>query len=177
MGTINNKGKKYNIAIKKLFDGILKLNEEQQMQVMLYVEELLTDNKRTLVRKACDIPINYATRNRVYSDKIADISKNGLFIETKTPINVGEVIMLSFNMQGYDRPFKIKGEVAHSNQRGIGVEFKEANLYIAEMLGALVERIKGNIAHSNRYGISVGFREVKPYLGEMLSVLSQRIRR
>lgn len=177
METTKNKGKKYNIAIKKLFDGILKLNEEQQKQVMLYVEELLTENKRTLVRKACDIPISYATQNRVYSARITDISKNGLFIETKTPLNVGEVIMLSFNMQGYDRPFKIKGKVAHSNQRGIGVEFREANLYIAEMLGALVERIKGNIAHSKKYGISVGFREVKPYIDEMLSVLSERVRR
>ena len=133
MGTINNKAKKYNIVIKKLFDAILKLNEEQQMQVMIYVEELLADNKRTFVRKACDIPISYATQNRVYSDRITDISKNGLFIETKTPLNVGEVIMLSFNMQGYDRPFKIKGEVAHSNQRGIGVEFRENNLYICKV--------------------------------------------
>ena len=106
MGTTNNKGKKYNIVIKKLFDAILKLNEEQQMQVMIYVEELLADNKRTFVRKACDISINHATQNRVYSERITDISKNGLFIETKTPLNVGEVIMLSFNMQGYDRPFK-----------------------------------------------------------------------
>jgi len=173
MGTVNNKGKKYNIVIKKLFDAILKLNETQQMQVMMYVEELLVENKRTIVRKACDIPINYATRNRVYSDKITDISKNGLFIETKTSLNVGEVIILSFNMQGYDRPFKIKGKVVHSNQQGIGVEFKEANAYIAEMLGALVERIKGNIPNSNKYGIS---REVKPYIAEMLTVLSERIK-
>ena len=57
------------------------------------------------------------------------------------------------------------------------MEFREANLYIVEMLGALVERIKRNVAHSNKYGISVGFREVKPYIGELLSVLSERIRR
>lgn len=177
MGTINNKGKKYNIVIKKLFDAILKLNETQQMQVMMFVEELLAENKRTFVRKECDIPINYATRNRVYSDKITDISKNGLFIETKTPLNVGEVIMLSFNMQGYDRPFKIKGKVAHSNQRGIGVEFKKTNPYIAEMLGALVERIKGNIPRSNKYVVPAGFREVKPYIGEILTLLSEGIRR
>jgi len=147
------------------------------MQVMMYVEELLVENKRTFVRKACDIPISYATRNRVYSDRITDISKNGLFIETKTPLNVGEVIMLTFNMQGYDRPFKIKGEVVHSNQLGIGLEFKEANPYIAEMLAALVERIKGSTPRSNKYGVSVGFGEVKPYIGEMLAVLSEKIRR
>jgi Tfp pilus assembly protein PilZ len=100
---------------------------------MNYVKELLTDNKRMSVRKPCDIPINYATQNRVFSDTITDISKNGLFIETNQAINVGEEIMLSFNMQGYDRPFKIKGKVAHSSRQGIGVEFREIKPYISEM--------------------------------------------
>ena len=142
MGSINNKSKKYNVTLKKLFDAILKLSQQQQTQVMIYIEELLAENKRISVRKACNIPISYATQDRIYSDSIADISKSGLFIETKRPFNVGEEIMLSFNMHGYDRPFKIKGNIVRSNQQGIGVEFNEVNPYIAEMLGALVERIK-----------------------------------
>ncbi len=142
METSNNKVKKYNITIKKLFDAILKLSQEQQTQVMIYVEELLAENKRISVRKACNIPISYATQNRIYSDDVADISKSGLFIETKRPLNVGDDIALSFNMHGYDRAFKIKGNIVRSNQQGIGVEFKEVKPYIAEMLGALVERIK-----------------------------------
>ena len=142
MGISDNKFKKYNITIKKLFDAILKLSQEQQTQVMIYVEELLAENKRISVRKACNIPISYATQNRIYSDNIADISKSGLLIETKRPLNVGEEIVLSFNMHGYDRPFKIKGNIVRSNQQGIGVEFKKVKPYIAEMLGALVERIK-----------------------------------
>ena len=142
MGIPDNKVKKYNITIKKLFDTILKLSHEQQTQAMIYVEELLAENKRISVRKACNIPISYATQDRIYSDNIADISKSGLLIETKRPLNVGEEIVLSFNMQGYDRAFKIKGNIVRSNQQGIGVEFKEVKPYIAEMLGALVERIK-----------------------------------
>ncbi len=142
MGIFNNKLKKYNIIIKKLFDAILKLSHEQQTQVMIYVEELLAENKRISVRKACNIPISYATQDRIYLDDIADISKSGLFIETKRPLNVGEEIVLSFNMQGYDRAFKIKGNIVRSNQQGIGVEFREVKPYIVEMLGALVERIK-----------------------------------
>ena len=86
--------------------------------------------------------MRYATQNRIYSDSITDISKNGLFIETKRPLNVGEEIILSFNMHGYDRPFKIKGDIVHSNHRGIGVEFKEVRPYIAEILSVLSERIK-----------------------------------
>ena len=142
MGISNNKVKKYNITVKKLFDAILKLNQEQQTQVMIYVEELLAENKRISVRKACNIPISYATQDRIYSDNISDISKSGLFIETRRPLNVGEEIVLTFNMHGYDRAFKINGDIVRSNQQGIGVEFKEVKPYIAEMLGALVERIK-----------------------------------
>ena len=137
-----NKFEKYNITLKKLFDAILNLSQEQQSQLMIYVEEMLAENKRISVRKVYKIPINYATQNRIYSDNIADISKTGLFIETNRPFNIGEEIMLSFNMHGYDRPFKIKGNIVRSNQYGIGVQFKQVKPYIAEMLGALVERIK-----------------------------------
>jgi len=142
MGSFFNKLEKYNITIKKLFGAILKLSQEQQTQLLIYVEELLDENKRISVRKAHNIPISYATQNRIYSDNIADISRSGLFIETNRPFNIGEEIILSFNMHGYDRPFKIKGNIVRSNQQGIGVQFKEVKPYIAEMLGALVEKIK-----------------------------------
>ena len=142
MSIFNKKFKKYNVTLKKLFDAILNLSQEQQTQVMIFVEQLLAENKRISVRKTCDIPISYATQNRIYSDNIADISKSGLFIETMMPLNIGEEVVLSFSMHGYDRPFKIKGDIVRSNQNGIGVEFKEVKPYIAEMLGALVERIK-----------------------------------
>jgi len=142
MDSFFNKFEKYNITIKKLFDAILMLSQEQQTQLLIYVEELITENKRISIRKAYKIPISYATQNRIYSDNISDISRSGLFIETDRPLNIGEEIILSFNMHGYDRPFKIKGNIVRSNQQGIGVKFKEVNPYIDEMLGALVERIK-----------------------------------
>ena len=142
MEIINNKIKKYDVTLKKLFDAILKLSHEQQTQVMVYVEGLLAENKRKSLRRACNIPINYVTQNRIYSDIVADISKSGLFIETRQPAAAGEEILLTFNMHGYDRPFKLKGNIVRSNQHGIGVEFKDVNPYIAEMLGALVEKIK-----------------------------------
>ena len=142
MKSLYGKNRKYNITIKKLFDAILKLSQEQQERLIIYVEEFIAENKRISIRKAYKIPISYATQNRIYSDNISDISESGLFIETNRPFNIGEDIILSFNMHGYDRPFKVKGKIVRSNQQGIGVEFKEIKPYIAEMLGALVKRIK-----------------------------------
>ena len=147
MQTFHNNEKKYRVTTKKLFDAIIRLNQEQQTQVLIYVDELLfkqhslTINKRKSDRKLCDISINYASKNRIYSDKITDISKNGLFIETKGYLKIGEEVALCFNLPGYDRPFKFKGKIVRSNQRGYGIEYKEIKPYIAEMLASLINRI------------------------------------
>ena len=135
------------VTTKKLFDAIIKLNHQQQAQVLSYVGEMLSKEKsvaedqRKSGRKLCDISVNYAAENRIFSDKIKDISKNGLFIESGRPLNVGEEVALSFMLQGYDRPFKVKGKIVRSNQLGFGLEFREIKPYIAEMLGALIERM------------------------------------
>jgi Tfp pilus assembly protein PilZ len=139
----NTEIKKYNLAIPKLFDTILKLDQDRQERVLRYAEKLLYEDKRLVVRKACEIPVNYSTQNRIYVDHIKDISQNGLFIETKKPLVVGDDIYMSFNMKGYDRSFKISGEIVHRNRLGVGVEFGEIRPYIAQMLAALVKRLKG----------------------------------
>ena len=77
MRNFYNKFEKYNITIKKLFDAVLNLSEEQKTKLMIYIEDLLVEDKRISVRKAHNIPISYATQNRIYSDNIADISKSG----------------------------------------------------------------------------------------------------
>lgn len=143
MSKLNNQIKKYNVTIPKLFETILRLNKEQQEQLLKFAEALLVKDNRVSVRKACMIPINYAARNKIYSDQIKDISKKGLFIETHNPLIVGDEIFMSFNMQGYDRPVKTQGEIVHATQQGIGVKFKEISPYICQIIEALVERMKG----------------------------------
>lgn len=134
--------KKYSVTIPRLFETILKMNPEEQEKALKYVEELFVEDKRKSVRKACHITINYAAQNRIYSDYIKDISKSGVFIETKNPLTVGEQINMSFNMQDFDRPFKVKGKIVSSSRLGVGVEYKEISPYIAQMIGALVDRMK-----------------------------------
>ena len=99
-----------------MFDAVLNLNDEQQAKLKIYNEDLLAENKRISVRKAYKITISYSIQSRIYSDTIADISKSGLFIETVRSFNIGEEIIMSFNMHGYDRPFKIKGSIVCSNR-------------------------------------------------------------
>lgn len=134
--------KKYNVVISKLFEIILNLTEEKQHLLLKYAEELLIKEKRAFIRKSCSIPVSYATYDRVYSNTIKNISQNGVFIETRRPLFVGETIIMSFPMQGFDKPLRIKGEIVQVNRLGVGVEFKEISPYVAEMIGILLSRIK-----------------------------------
>ena len=134
--------KKYNVVISKLFQVVINLGEEQQEALLRHAEELLVKEKRSGIRKPCRIPINYAAYDRVFSNHIKNISSNGLFIETQRPLLVGDEIVMTFRLDGFDKPFKIRGEIAHATRAGVGVEFKDISPYIEEMLRALIKRMK-----------------------------------
>jgi Tfp pilus assembly protein PilZ len=142
MSAQKNSIKKYNVVIPKLFQTIISLGEEQQQALLRHAEELLVNEKRANVRKSCNIPINFAAYDRVYSDHIKNISPNGLFIETRKPFLVGDEILMTFRLDGFDKSLKIKGEIAHATRFGVGVEFKEISPYIKEMLCLVIKRMK-----------------------------------
>lgn len=142
MSAQNQTLKKYNIVISKLFQIVLDLNEEQQLSLLRYAEDLFIKEKRLNIRKSCDIPVNYATDYRVYTNHIKNISRKGLFIETQRPLIVGDEILMSFRLEGFNKPLKIKGEIAHATRKGVGVEFKEVSPYIEEMIDILLKGTK-----------------------------------
>jgi len=134
--------KKYNVVIPKLFQLVLNLPEEKQTALLKYAEDLLTVEKRAYIRKSCSIPVSFATYDRVYTDTIKNISQRGVFIETQHPLFVGEEIILTFSITGFDKSLKIKGEIVQVNRNGIGIEFKDMSPYIEEMLATLIDRMK-----------------------------------
>lgn len=142
MNAEENATKKYNVVISKLFQVVINLGEEQQEALLRHAEELLVKEKRSGIRKPCRIPINYAAYDRVFSNHIKNISANGLFIETQRPLLVGDEIVMTFRLDGFDKPFKVRGEIAHATRAGVGVEFKDISPYIEEMLSDLIKRMK-----------------------------------
>ena len=139
-----SESKKYNVVIPKLFQMVLNLPEEKQAVLLKYAEDLLTVERRAYIRKSCSITVSYATYDRYYTDTIKNISQKGIFIETQRPLFVGEEIAMSFSVDGYDKPIKIKGEIVQVNRSGIGVEFKDMSPYIEEMLAKLIDRMEDN---------------------------------
>ena len=142
MSTQNQASKKYNVVLSKLFQIVIDLTEEQQLALLRHAEDLFAKEKRISIRKSCDIPVNYATDYRVYSNNIKNISQNGLFIDSQRPLIVGDEIIMNFRLDGFNKPLKIKGEIAHTTRQGVGVEFKDISPYIKEMIGILLRRIK-----------------------------------
>ena len=131
--------KKYNTTILNLFEIILSLDEKQQRKLLSLAEALFIKEKRTKARKSCDIPIYYATSDRVYSGHISNISHSGLFILTHKILPVGDEILMTFRMEGLKKPVKIEGEIAHTNHLGMGVSFKEIKSHIPGKLEIRVD--------------------------------------
>ncbi len=134
--------KKYNLAISRLFQIIIELNEEQQKELLYHAEQLLVKEKRGDIRRSCDIPVNYAANDHVFSNKITNISANGLFIDTRRPLIRGNEVIMAFRLEGFDKSLKLRGEIARANQAGIGVAFKNISPHVEEMIRIAVNRMK-----------------------------------
>ncbi len=82
-------------------------------------------DKRRHPRKPCSIVVDYATQDRAFRDYIRDISKGGVFIETKNFFSLGQEFIMTFSVPNHDRPLKFIGEVVRTDDRGVGVRFKK----------------------------------------------------
>ena len=132
---------KYNTDILNLFEIILSLDEKKQRKLLSIAKALFLSEKRRDDRKSCQIPVYYATEERVYTGYIKNISRTGLFIETKKKLPVGEEILMTFRLQGLKKPVKIKGEIAHASKFGAGIKFNNTNSKLIKEIGILVDRM------------------------------------
>ena len=133
--------KHYNVTISKLIKLILSLNEEHQDALLKKGQGLLSKEKRA-PRKSCKIPVKYKTFDRVYSDQIMNISQSGVFIETRRPIFVGEEILMDFKIEGINKALGIEGKVVHASSRGVGIEFKNVDPSLSQILPAIFDLIE-----------------------------------
>jgi hypothetical protein len=68
--------------------------------------------------------VYFTSENQFYKGLARDISRHGVFVETKGNFNVGQTIKLVVPGTKIDNGVMLKGEVIHLNQTGIGVKFK-----------------------------------------------------
>jgi Tfp pilus assembly protein PilZ len=139
--TKDHKVRQYNVTISELIKLILNLNEEHQEALLKKGQELLSKEKRA-PRKSCKIPVKYQTFDRVYSDRIMNISQSGVFIDTRRPIFVGEEILMDFQIEGVNKALRMEGKVVHASSRGVGIEFQKVDPTVSQILPAIFDLIE-----------------------------------
>ena len=108
----------------------------------------MASNQRNNSRVALDLEIDYADLESFCRDYIRNISRGGVFIETRSPLELGTSLKLKFRLPGSDRPITAEGVVAwlvdsdeaeqEKSPPGMGVKFGTLSETDLEMIDALV---------------------------------------
>jgi len=121
----------------ELFKLIIDMSEDEKIQlleqlgVIPYDEEPLRtvnlDNHESFMRenprKICLIAVKCKVEDRSFKSYIIDISAVGAFIESNDLFPVGQKIAMALKLPNYHEVFQLKGRIARSASKGIGVKF------------------------------------------------------
>ena len=124
----------------RLYEIISAMSENEQKQLLNDLEGGKTKQIRKHPRKECLITVNYASKGRAYQNFIQDISTEGVFIETREPFAVGDKLLLTISYSNEQRPFKIEGEVARTDPKGVGIKFKKVSQVQEELINLIIEK-------------------------------------
>ncbi len=106
-------------------------------------------NKRRATRLHHEIPVAYRSVGSFLTDWATNISRGGLFINTRKPLPVGTSVKILVQLPGASFPFQLEGRVtrvtAYDNNAnmvpGMGVEFIDVDEARRREIEAFVERL------------------------------------
>lgn len=104
---------------------VQNLSDEKKNSLLELLVEWQQKENREQPRISCNFPVDYSTRSRVYHDFIQDLSKGGLFIETRETLVMKELISLTFTLPKSGTHFKITGKIVRIGEQGVAIEFDE----------------------------------------------------
>jgi hypothetical protein len=78
---------------------------------------------RRFTRKPFRRATIFACQNRYYAGLTKNISKGGIFIETRNPFAIGQIITLVISRTKIGKGVMLKGEVVHLQREGFGLKF------------------------------------------------------
>ena len=100
------------------------MSEGEMQELLKELEEGGIGEQRQCERKDFFRIIDYTLNDQCYRDFIQDISETGLFIKTSQAFSVGQTVSMTFISPNNQKPFKMDGEIVHTNNDGVGVKFK-----------------------------------------------------
>jgi type IV pilus assembly protein PilZ len=108
------------------------------------------NNKRRAVRLHHEIPVAYRTVGSFLTDWATNISRGGMFINTRKPLAVGTDVKILVQLPGMSFPYELEGRVTrvteydnHANMvPGMGVEFTTVDETKRREIDDFVERLR-----------------------------------
>ena len=107
----------------RLLNLMFDMPVELKIRLMKILDKWENEGSRRHQRKPWVIPVDYTTDDQAFKDVIKDISKGGVFIETKRSFAVGQTITMNFRFSK-TQLIRATGEIVRSNSQGLGVKFK-----------------------------------------------------
>ena len=92
-------------------------------------DSILEQECRKHPRKSSSKPVFLTSMNQSCQGLISNISRGGAFIKTRGKFKAGQIIKLLIPGPKVDEGVKLKGEVLHLNQSGVGIIFKSIIKY------------------------------------------------
>jgi len=98
--------------------------DEIPTQITTLKKAEITEENRKHPRKHLYRSVLLSSKNHYFEGFINNLSKNGMFIETKDNFAVGQVVRIVIPGTKIDNGTMLKSEVKHLGRKGIGVQFK-----------------------------------------------------
>lgn len=84
--------------------------------------ELRTKDLRRFIRKQMATSVYFVAENNIYRGLIRDVSRGGIFIETKSRLKLDQHVRLVIPNTRFDNGVMIKAQIVHQSRSGIGVQ-------------------------------------------------------
>jgi Tfp pilus assembly protein PilZ len=106
----------------RIIEIVLAMPLDERRTLLKYLEDKHIAGRRKYSRKTYFMEVDFATPDRVSRGYIQNISSDGLFVETRESLSVGQRITLSFKLPNSKEHIKISGEIVRVSSQGIGVK-------------------------------------------------------
>jgi Tfp pilus assembly protein PilZ len=132
---------------------IIDMSEDEKVQLLEKLGETpyddepirtvnLDDNEsfmRGNSRKICLIAVKCKVEDRSFKSYIIDISSVGVFIESNDRFPIGQKITMALKLPNYHEAFQLKGRIARSGSKGIGVKFYDLTPTQEDLIRKFIE--------------------------------------
>ena len=105
-----------------------------------------------------ELPVAYRTVDGFITDWATNLSRGGMFINSRNPLPVGTVVRIILQLPGAPVPFEVRGRVTRvqefdnpTNQvPGMGVEFVDVTDELKDRIARFVEQLRRELPDTGR---------------------------